>query len=49
MDDCAGLETDRLVEGTDRVVPLLEPICTADVVAELEDEGSLAALEDVVT
>ena len=48
MDDCAGLERDRAVEVPVGVVPLLEPVCVGDVVAELEDEGSLAALEDVV-
>ena len=48
MDDWAGLERDRPVEVPVRVVPLLEPVCVGDVVAELEDEVSLAALEDVV-
>lgn len=30
------------------VVPLLEPVGVAGVVAKLEDEGSLAALDDIV-
>lgn len=36
-DDCAGLKTERLVEGNNRVVPLLELVCTADVVTAVED------------
>lgn len=48
MDDCAGLERDILVELPVGVVTLLEPVCVGDVVAELEDEGSLAALGDVM-
>ena len=48
MGDCAGLERVRPVKVPDGVVPLLELVCVARVVAELENEGSLAALEDVV-
>ena len=36
------------MEVPDRVVPPLEPVGVASVVAKLEDEGSLAALEDIV-
>lgn len=32
----------------DEVVPLLELTCVVDVMAKLENEGSLVALEDVV-
>lgn len=36
------------MEVPDGVVPLLELTCVADVMAKLENEGSLAALEDVM-
>lgn len=48
VDDCAGPARGRPVEVPVGVVPLLEPVCVGDVVDELEDEGSLAAPEDVV-
>lgn len=49
VDNSAGLERDRPVNVPDEVIPLLELVCVADVVAELKDRGSLVALEDVVT
>ncbi len=48
MDNCAGLEVDRLVEALDGVALLLGLVCAANLMAELENEGSLTALEDVV-
>ena len=48
VDDCAGLERNRPVEVPVGVVRLLEPVCVREVMAEIEDEGSLAALEGVV-
>lgn len=46
--DCGWLERDRPVDVPVGVLLLLEPVCVVVVVAELDDEGSLAALEDVV-
>ena len=48
MDDWAGIERDRDVEVPDGVIMLLELVCVAGVVAEIEDEGSLASLDDIV-
>ena len=44
---CARLEGDRLVEVPDGVLLSLELICVTDVIAELKDEESPRALEDV--
>lgn len=48
MDNCAGLERDRPVEIPNGVVLLEELGCIVYVVAELENKGSLATLEDIV-
>ena len=48
MDNCAGVEDDRLEKVPDRVGALLEPGWVADIMAKLEIERSLAALEDLV-
>ncbi len=48
MDDCAEIERGRPIEVPDGVITLFELVCVAGVVAELEDEGSLAPLDDIV-
>ena len=48
VDECVGIERNRPVELLDGVVSLLEIVCVADVAVELENEGSLTALEDAV-
>ena len=47
LDICAGLEEDRSVEVSDRLVLSLEIVCVTDVMAELGNESSLTTLEDV--
>ena len=48
VDECTRLETGRPIEVWDEDVLLLELGCVVDLVTKLGDEGSLAALEDVV-
>ena len=48
MDNCAGVEDDRLGKVPDGVGALLEPVWAADIMAKLENEGSLVALEDPI-
>ena len=48
MDNCVGVEDDMLEKVPDRVGASLESVWVADIMAKLEIEGSLPALEDLV-